>query len=302
VFTADRPASDLVVATFFALRDALFDEGGAPRTFPLRDKRNTQDDPFDEHLCEILGNLVGASCVKAPGPLITPDLVVLVPEACSTRSRRELRDDLKRIVAFEVKKLERTERGTIARLSGMDYNTTPPCGTVRVVAADGKPLDIRGFYVFVCQEPIERVPGTYRLTAFALCDGNLLNSDFEYYLSIVGERVKEIAVGSYADGANRTRPMLIFVNPLAAPQLAKHPVLVHPEPTLHEANRRLRRIGVLRRKERGGNERTFYCYSAAEDVNEADAEFDLLDPFPQPARTTATQPRGRFRLNVRPLE
>jgi len=301
VSTPERPAPDLVVATFLVLRDALFDERGAPRAFPLRDKRNTQDDPFDEYLCEILGRLNGASCVKAPGPLITPDLVVLTPEACATRSRPELRDDLSRIVGFEVKKLERTERGTIARLSGMDYNTTPPCGTVRVVDADGKPLDIRGFYVFVCQEPVEGAPRTYRLTALAVCDGNLLNSDFEYYLSIVGERVKEIAVGSYADGANRTRPMLIFVNPFALPQLARHPVLVHPRPNLQEVIRRWRRIGVLRRRERSGDERTFYCYAAAEDALGAE-EFNLLEPFPRPERTAATQPRGRFRLNVRPLE
>ena len=34
----------------------------------------------------------------------------------------------------------------------MDYNSTPPCKTVRVYAATKTALDIRGFYLFVCQE------------------------------------------------------------------------------------------------------------------------------------------------------
>ena len=57
------------------------------------------------------------------------------------------------------------------------------------------------------------------ITAFALVDGNLLNEDFDLYLGVTGERTKRIGLGTFADGADRARPMLIFGNPLGIPQL-----------------------------------------------------------------------------------
>jgi hypothetical protein len=146
-------------------------------------------------------------------------LVVLRLEVCKGAARVTLTSNLTHIVAIEVKKLERTQSGTITRPSGMDYNTTPPCGTVRVYDSSGAALDIRGFDLFVCQEAVLNQSGKYQLSALVLCDGNLLNEDFDYYLSIVGERVKEIGLGTYGNGANRTRPMLIFSNRLSTPQL-----------------------------------------------------------------------------------
>jgi hypothetical protein len=67
------------------LRRAFFDGQGAPKPFPLREKRNTQDDPFDEYVHGLLteGLPARSECVKAPGPLITPDLVVMRKAACS---------------------------------------------------------------------------------------------------------------------------------------------------------------------------------------------------------------------------
>lgn len=299
-----RPASDLLAEMFVVLREAFFREDAVPKAYQLRDKRNTQDDPFDERVHRVLskGLPAGTLCVKAAGPLITPDLVITRPALCGGVSRAALLGDLTRIAALEVKKLERTRGGAIARPSGMDYNTTPPCGTVRVYDRDGRPLDIRGFYLFVCQEPVEGTPRGYRLSALVLCDGNLLNADFEYYLSIVGERIKEIGLGTYGDGANRTRPMLIFANPLGAAELDRKATLIHPGSDLHHRFPQLRRVGLIRRTIPAGGQRQFHCYRVGHDVPAEHRDFELVDPFPLPAREERTQPRGRFRLDVRPAD
>ena len=96
--------------------------------------------------------------------------------------------------------------------------------------------------------------------------------------------------------------MLIFANPLGAPGFGPGALLVHPEPDLHTAFRELRRVGRVRRTAATGGQPEFHCYRLAQDVPEGQTEFDLLDPFPTPLRTTATQPRGQFRVDVRPLD
>ena len=45
---------DLPVEAFIVLRNELFKKNGEPKQFHLRDKRGTQDDPFDEHIHELL--------------------------------------------------------------------------------------------------------------------------------------------------------------------------------------------------------------------------------------------------------
>jgi hypothetical protein len=294
--------TDLVTEAFLVLRRSFFSEGASPKSYPLRDKQNTQDDPLDEYIHKLLTDLLPAdiNCLKAPGPLITPDLVVLRPEVCKRVSRVTLTANLTHIVAIEVKKLERTQSGTIARPSGMDYNTTPPCGTVRVYDSGGAALDIRGFYLYVCQEIVRNQPGRYQSSALVLCDGNLLNEDFNYYLSIVGERVKEIGIGTYGNGANRSRPMLIFSNPLSPPHLDHNVTLIHSRDDLEREIRQLRQVGIIKRTIRKGGTNAFYCYRLADDVPRDYRRFELLDPFPLPARTERTQPRGRFRLNLQP--
>lgn len=184
----------------------------------------------------------------------------------------------------------------------MDYNTTPPCGTVRVYDSSGVALDIRGFYLFVCQEAVRNQSGKYQLSALVLCDGNLLNEDFNYYLSIVGERTKEIGLGTYGNGANRTRPMLIFSNPLSAPQLDHNVSLIHSRNDLERYIPQLRQVGIIKRTMQRGDIKMFYCYRLADDIPKDHRQFELLDPFPLPARTEKTQPRGRFRLNFKPGE
>lgn len=294
--------SDLLAEVFLLLQEAFFDKNSTPVTYRLRDKRNTQDDPLDEYIHGVLsrGLSTGAVGVRAPGPLITPDLVVMRPDLCNGASRVVLGSDLTIIAAIEVKKLERTEAGTIARASGMDYNTTPPCGTVRVYEQSGLPLDIRGFYLFVCQEAIKGSTRRYQLSALVLCDGNLLNADFQHYLSIVGERRKQIGLGTYRDGANRSRPMLIFANPLGVTELDRRVTLIHPADDLARKFPPLRRVGVIRRSIPTGGQTELHCYRLRRDVSGQHHDFELVDPFPVPDRDVSTQPRGRFRLDIRP--
>lgn len=297
-------ATDITAEVFLILRSTFFDGNMQPRNYPLRDKRNAQDDPFDEYVHKLLSEQLqsGTICVKAPGPLITPDFVVVCPAMCNGVSRTMLASDLSRIIGVEVKKLERIRGGEVARSSGMDYNTTPPCGMVRVYDESKHILDIRSFYLFVCQSAVPDQTGQYRLSALALCDGNLLNSDFAYYLSVVGARSKKLGLGTYRDGADRSRPMLIFPNPLGVPELDHEITLVHPRVDLENEFPQLLRVGLIKRTVPLEETREFHCYRLRNDVQTASTHFELTDPFPSPNRTEKTQPRGRFRVPVKPTD
>jgi len=293
--------SDLIVEVFMVLRDNFYTPNGTPKQYHLRDKRSTQDDPLDEYIYNVLsGSIKNAHCQKASGPLISPDLVILRPELCNGVDRGALRDDLSRIVAIEVKKIQRTTGGAVARASGLDYNTTPPCGTVRVYDVNDMPLDIRGFYLFVCQEPVPKKANTYQLTALALCDGNVLNDDFDLYCSIVGPREKKIHLGTYHNGADRTRPMFIFANPLGSPELDHAVTLIHPTQDLSKFYKKLGFVYQLLRSS-DNKKYVFYCYRKAGDIQRDHKPRDLIDPFPTPSRETRTQPRGKIRLAIQPL-
>ncbi|MBI5565476.1 MAG: hypothetical protein HY870_11295 [Chloroflexi bacterium] len=290
--------SDLTVEAFLILREAFFNTDGSPILFALREKHNTQDDPLDEHIAAILkSKLTDALCQKSPGPLINPDLVLYRPDECRQASPPDLRDNVTKIVAIEVKKLERGENGQIARASGLDYNTTPPCGVIRVYDGDDRPLDIRGFYLFVCQE--RNPEGQAFLSALALVDGNVLNADFDLYLRITSQREKVVGLGTYGDGANRNRPMLIFANPLGASQLDRASSLVSGNFAAVSDER----IGLVYRIKRQTMANTWHEFSAYRQVDDIPVNWaveELIDPFPQPAtRLSATQARGRFRLPIR---
>ena len=296
--------SDLTVDVFLAIRDHFFGARATPKPFSLRDKRNTQDDPLDEHIVAILtATLPGDITVATPsGPLISPDLTVFRRALCDNVPRAALRTDLSRIVGLEVKKLERAKSGKVARPSGLDYNTTPPCGTVRVYDRHAAELQIRGFYLFVCLEPTQK-QRTYGMTALALCDGNLLNDDFPYYASIVGRRTKEVGLGTYGDGANRLRPMTIFANPLGAGFLDGEVTLIHAQPEIANVHRDLVQVGSIVRSvpgEANPGTRCFYCYRHSADVIGLAPPFQARDPFTIPKRGTNTAPRGRFLVDVVP--
>jgi hypothetical protein len=191
----ENKAPDLPTIAFLTLRRRLFADAGTPLPFKLRDKRNTQDDPFDEHLAtRVLAAPGSVVCTRASGPLITPDMVLYRPDECRGASAEDLADDIDRIVGIEVKKLERRAQGSVARRSGLDYNTTPPCGRVRVYDAGGRAVDIRGFYLFVCMERARDDAQAFVLTALCMIDGNALNEDFDLYLSVTGARKKRIGL------------------------------------------------------------------------------------------------------------
>jgi len=289
--------TDIVSTAFLALRERFFDEVGRAVPFHLRDKLNTQDDPFDEFLAtNVLANLAGISCAKASGPLITPDMVLYRRESCELAGVDEFAEDFNRIVGIEVKKLNRTKQGGVARASGLDYNTTPPCGRVRIYDAAGRPVDIRSSYLFVCLEADPHRSSQFVCTALALVDGSILNTDFELYLSITGERRKRIGLGTFGNGADRARPMLIFANPLGVTQLDHAATLIHPEGNLAAINPELGLVYEIERTVPVGGPHRFYCYRVSYDVSEFDCVEVLEDPFPTPKRDTRTRPRGRFRL------
>ena len=284
--------TDLPTLAFLALRKRFFDEGGRSLSFDLRAKLNTQDDPLDEFLAQdVLAAVPGVSCCPAPGPLVAPDIVL----HRSTVSRAE---DLRQIVGVEVKKLERTAQGRVARATGLDYNTTPPCGRIRVYDEDVVPIHIRAFYLFVCLEPAPGDGSRMIVSALALVDGNVLNEDFDLYLAVTGEREKRIGLGTFADGADRTRPMLIFGNPLGIREFDHAATLVHSDHALADSSAKLKKAYVLKRSvgERGCRE--FPCYRTSSDL-EGRSVTTLIDPFPKPARDTRTRPRGRFILSLR---
>ena len=172
----------------------------------------------------------------------------------------DLKDDLTKIVGIEVKKLQRDKTQKIARSSGLDYNTTPPCGTIRIYDSEGIPLYVRGFYLFVCQETTNT--GDFYLSAMAFCDGNVLNDDIDYYLSITSQREKEVGLGTYGDGANRNRPMLIFANPLGAKELDNSSSLIGNLPV----DQRITPVYRLIRTTISGEKKEFFVYRSSNDV------------------------------------
>lgn len=134
------------------------------------------------------------------------------------------------------------------------------------------------------------------ISALTLIDGNALNSDFDLYLSIVGQREKRIGLGTYGDGVDRARPMLIFANPLGAPELDHAATLVHPSSVLHQEVPVFQPVHVINRNMPSGEIQRFFCYRLATDVPDDWMADTLIDPFPTPTRDSLTTPRGRFKL------
>jgi hypothetical protein len=291
---------DLALAAFKELRSRFFDCNGNSIAFSIEDKKNTQDDPFDRFIAEeILTNLAeGVTCIRAPGALTTPDMVLCRTDKLPAPTTSEQIDDLCIAIGIEVKKLERTASGKVARSSGMDYNSTPPCSFVRVYRETNNTLDIRAFYLFVCLEPVP-CSNKSKITALALVDGMALNFDTELYFRITGQRKKGIGLGSYGDGADRQRPMVIFANPLGAPQFDKAVTLIHSRNDLENQDTSVRLVYKLKRivpgkEQEESTQREFYCYRSARDAQTVGPVATLHDPFPSPKRKESTQGRGKF--------
>ena len=134
------------------------------------------------------------------------------------------------------------------------------------------------------------------LYILALVDGDLLNADFNLYLQTVGERQKTIGLGTYGDGADRRRPMLIFANPLGATELDRHVNLIHRSPLLDSETEDLRKVYEIRRTAKAGLAEAFSCYRFYGDTPDHTQCELLVDPFPTPEREQRTRPRGKFVL------
>lgn len=285
---------DLAGAVFAALAAEFFTSDGEAIAFSLRDKRQTQDDPFDEHIGKILERrLPDEIRVLLSGkPLVSPDLVIARPEESLLLLHGGGDLDSRRIIGIEVKKLNWLASGA-RRGTGMDYNSTPPCSTIKVVAENGRSIRIPAFYLYVILQP---VTSGQIVNSLALVTGAAINEDTELYDAITGIRQKVIGLGSYGDGFDRQRPMLVFANPLGWLWLRGHATLVHQSQCLEsEQDVKMRRR--IYRTTSEGKSREFFCYRMAGE-NPLGPEGDIDEPFP-PARNrkTDTTPRGRFKIS-----
>ena len=293
------PMADLLTRAFLTLRSHFFESPRSPDCFPLREKRNTQDNPFDEYVAEqVLSEMDGVQCERS-GPLTSPDLVLYRSEKVDGASKSELTEDLDAIVGLEVKKLERTDAGNIARASGLDYNTTPPSGHVQVYDSDDTEMKIRSFYLFVCSEECPENAEERAVTALTLVDGKAINRDYEFYKKITGSRQKDIGLGSYGDGMDRNRPMLVFPNPLGADRFDHEATLVHESDGLESQVENLDVAYELERTLSDGGTVGFACYRLAGDIPASHKADTLADPFPSPSdRSRSTSQRAKFNLPV----
>ncbi|MBP2017732.1 hypothetical protein J2Z79_001117 [Symbiobacterium terraclitae] len=289
---------DLAVKVFGVLHAAFFDAQGKPIPFFLREKANTQSDPLDEHISELItGAIKGVECFKA-GSITSPDLAILDSSVLQGTWKESDLQDLNKALAIEVKKVERGRNGVVARATGMDYNSTPPSSHVYLYDKNDRAFMVRCFYLFVSTEAAADKKNTI-VTALTLCDGAALNTDVDLYKQIVAPRDKQTDVGSYGEGAIRNRPMLIFPNPLGVDWLDRTPSLIHPAPDLERVDGRLRRICTIKRTLAGtdGKEfNTFYCYQDS-DLSTYKGAAEVTDPFPTPKERQQGR-RGKFRVPV----
>lgn len=288
--------NNLALKTFTVLRDLFFDEEGNPIRFKLREKRNTQDDPFDEYIATTLKKelkVYGATCQKSSGPLISPDMAVY--ESGCHITVEDATNNPEKVIGIEVKKLERNN-GKIARLTGLDYNSTPPCGQVRVYNMNDEEVFIKGFYLFACLEQDTNKDNF--VSAMTLCDGSILNDDLDLYQEITGSRQKGINLGTYGDGANRNRPMLLFANPLSADVLDNRISLIS-QLDLSLDNGNIELAWEFTRKDLCGVKHVFHVYLDKRDIPSGHTIETIEEPFQAPKKRVAeTQGRGKFKLNL----
>ncbi|WP_280483380.1 hypothetical protein [Nocardia farcinica] len=285
---------DLAAACFVALAEEFYDEAGLPRPFKMRDKLDTQDDPFDELIRDRLNQRLpsGVKVIESEKKLVSPDLVVARPEEASLLINGGVELDERRLIAIEVKKVNADTNGQAARASGMDYNSTPPCSRVKIYSKYNTLLTVPAFYLFA----IHASQGEARiLQGLALVSGMVLNQDTELYNSRTGIRQKSIDLGTFGDGADRERPMLVFANPLGWGWLKTQPTLIHQRADLADEQDDLHRVRQIVRTAKDGTKHEFWAYrrtsSAEEDI--------AIDPFPTPRnRSRQTAPRGRFKVDL----
>ncbi|MEU3030359.1 hypothetical protein ACPCBC_24540 [Streptomyces incarnatus] len=294
-----RPG-DLPAMAFTILSEAFFDDRGRSVPFQLRDKRNTQDDPFDEYVADLLHEQLPAEAIvlRADKPLVSPDAVIARPEEYELLRQGGVDYDPGAIFGLEVKKVDLGRNGKPARSTGLDYNSTPPCATVRVYAEDGNEIRIPGFYLFVALQGNEE-GGMVQVHSMALVAGAALNKDVDLYDRITGTRTKQIGLGTYGDGANRVRPMLLFSNPLGWEWMLGAATLISERNDLAD-DPSLAHVRDMTRTVSPGVPEIFHCYRLSK--LSPPVEETAHNPFPQPLkRKEETAQRGRFEIDLRTL-
>lgn len=262
---------DLHHRVFLALRDELFDSAGKSLPISLPILKNRDIYPFDSFIEIILRKRLQDLFVQhAPNEWTHPDFVV---------------SGSSMLLGLEAKKFNR-KNGRVPRASGCDYNSTPPCGKI-IVYRKNNPVVIRCFYLFAC---LESDGNKDYVRTLCLCDGNIINEDFELYRQAIGVRQKIIGLGTYQDGMNRCRPMFVFSNPLGIKELDGTATLLCCK-RIH--NDRLGVAGVLTRNS-GNKKHICVIYQDKRDI--PSHPWCLKDPFLTPKRDTKTKGRGRFVL------
>ncbi|MGW5700915.1 hypothetical protein [Amycolatopsis japonica] len=286
---------DLAAACFSILADAFFDEAGEPLPFSQPDKKDTQDDPFDVLVRNILDERLpqGVSVLSSGKNLVSPDLVVARPEETSLLIKGGWDLDPRHIVAIEVKKVKPAKDGKSGRAGGMDYNSTPPCSRVRIYAKNKQPLVVPSFYLFALHVPHGN---QYLVRSLALVSGSALNQDARLYESRTGIRKKSINLGTFGDGLDRERPMLVFANPLGWKWMSGTATLIHERDDLAD-EQDLSRAREVIRNAFDGSRHSFWAYRRND--GRTTSETPAVDPFPTPKnRSVETSPRGRFVVDL----
>lgn len=217
----------------------------------LNPKITRQDDPFDKWIAENAANLNLPNLkIHTSGPLIHPDVVI-----------EHKKDNTLDYLGVEIKKLNATDKGKDPRGVTLDYNSTIPCGTLRIYRRNREYLDIKGYYLFVLldqnQAELER-----QVFNFIFCDGDLLNDDFELHQRSKTSNISEYGIGSYAEASVRHRDMYNFPNPLDSniPELADQVSLIHESGDLENRYPDLVKTHSIKRNRRDQTTRYFYIY------------------------------------------
>lgn len=182
----------------------------------------------------------------------------------------------------------------------MDYNSTPPCETVRVYSSRNEEIIIPAYYLFALLGQMGE--GQAYVETMALVTGSALSKDTDLYDRITGKRKKSIHLGTYGDGADRQRPMLVFANPLGWPWMQGKATLISDRDDLHVESGELANVRQITRAWQFPNEgnsrlERFHCYRLA--VLDSRYEGSVHEPFPTPKnRKEETAQRGRFKIDL----
>ena len=229
-----------------------------------------QDDPFDLFVEEKLSRLSSAR----GGKNTSPDIILTQGNWADVVERGTVRDIpvILPVVGVE-NKVVRKEPRKNARVSSLDYNSTPPTPWMKV-SRGGKGVFVEACYLFgILSE--KNTDGERRLEGVTIVPGELLNANANLYMQVTGSRTKEIGLGTHKDIANRNRPMFVGPNPLSCEKLQSIFSFFHTRSDLSDDFPHWKKIGTMVR-----NSDTYYCYSSTsqEDIGELKIKLQKSSP------------------------